>query len=105
MLNKLKEAEAKFEKMNDSLADPAIVNNQEEYKKLMKEVKTMTPLIEQYRAYKKQEEAFEEAKLLLADSPDPEFKLLLEEEYKSSKQSMEAILEELKVPGVILKFD
>ena len=54
MLNKLKEAEAKFEKMNDSLADPAIVNNQEEYKKLMKEVKNMTPLIEQYRAYKKQ---------------------------------------------------
>lgn len=97
MLNKLREAEEKFERMNDSLADPAIVNNQEEYKKLMKEVKNMTPLIEQYRAYKKQEEAFEEAKLLLADSPDPEFKLLLEEEYKSSKQNMETILEELKV--------
>ena len=27
----------------------------------MREVKNMTPLIEQYRAYKKQEEAFEEA--------------------------------------------
>ena len=83
--------------MNDSLADPAIVNNQEEYKKLMREVKNMTPLIEQYRAYKKQEAAFEEAKEMLADSPDPDFKELLEEEYKSSKQNMEAMLEELKI--------
>ncbi|MGM9646530.1 MAG: peptide chain release factor 1 [Eubacteriales bacterium] len=97
MLNKLKEAEEKFERMNDSLADPAIVNNQDEYKKLMREVKNMTPLIEQYRAYKRQEEAFEEAKMLLADSPDPEFKILLEEEYKSSKQNMETLLEELKI--------
>ena len=83
--------------MNDSLADPAIVNNQEEYKKLMREVKNMTPLIEQYRAYKKQEAAFEEAKEMLADSPDPDFKELLEEEYKSSKQNMETLLEELKI--------
>ena len=97
MLNKLREAEEKFQRMNDSLADPAIVNNQEEYKKLMREVKNMTPLIEQYRAYKKQEAAFEEAKEMLADSPDPDFKELLEEEYKSSKQNMEAMLEELKI--------
>ncbi len=97
MLNKLREAEEKFERMNDSLADPAIVNNQDEYRKLMREVKNMTPLIEKYRAYMKQAEAFEEAKMLLADSPDPDFKLLLEEEYKATKQSMEALLEELKI--------
>ena len=43
MFDKLQGIEDKLEKINSSLCDPEVVSNQEEYKKLMREAKTLTP--------------------------------------------------------------
>ena len=46
MFDKLQGIEDKLEKINSSLCDPEVVSNQEEYKKLMREAKTLTPIVE-----------------------------------------------------------
>ena len=52
MIEKLEKAEARFVKLEESLADPEIYKDQESYAALMKERKALTPVIEKYRAYK-----------------------------------------------------
>ena len=52
MIEKLEKAEARFDKLEESLADPEIYKDQESYAALMKERKALTPVIEKYRAYK-----------------------------------------------------
>ena len=51
MLEKLKAAEERYSEINERLMDAGVVSDQEQYKKLMKEYKTLTPLVEKYREY------------------------------------------------------
>ena len=46
MFEKLKSAEIKYEEINQKLMDPVIINDNQQYKTLMKEYKTLSPLIE-----------------------------------------------------------
>ena len=48
MIEKLEKAEARFDKLEESLADPEIYKDQESYAALMKERKALTPVIEKY---------------------------------------------------------
>ena len=52
MIEKLEKAEARFVKLEESLTDPEIYKDQESYAALMKERKSLAPIIEKYRAYK-----------------------------------------------------
>ena len=72
MFDKLQGIEDKLEKINSSLCDPEVVSNQEEYKKLMREAKTLTPIVEKFREYKKANSDLTEAKEMLADSKGSE---------------------------------
>ena len=65
MFDKLQGIEDKLEKINSSLCDPEVVSNQEEYKKLMREAKTLTPIVEKFREYKKANSDLTEAKEML----------------------------------------
>ena len=81
MFDKLQGIEDKLEKINSSLCDPEVVSNQEEYKKLMREAKTLTPIVEKFREYKKANSDLTEAKEMLADSSlDKEFRDMASEE-------------------------
>ena len=63
----------------------------------MRELKNLTPVVECFRAYKEADKTEKEALELLSDaSQDKDFKELLEEEYKESKQKKEALFSELK---------
>ena len=53
MFNKLMEAEERFLFLEGELASPEVTGNQQEFTKLMKEYKNLTPVIEKYREYKK----------------------------------------------------
>ncbi len=97
MLNKLKDAEKKYQEMTDSLYSPDIVNDQDKYKKLMREYKTLTPIIEKYRELKKADENAKEAEAMLSDKLDPDFREMVEEEYKSAKAVYQKCEEELKI--------
>ncbi len=98
MFDKLQGIEDKLEKINSSLCDPEVVSNQEEYKKLMREAKTLTPIVEKFREYKKANSDLTEAKEILADSSlDKEFRDMASEEAAEAQKKTEELKEELKV--------
>ena len=72
--------------------------DQQLYKELMKEHKTITPIVEKYQEYQKTEQAMDEAKEMLAEGGmDREFKSMVEEEYEQAKSDLERLTDELKI--------
>ena len=67
MLNKLKEAEQRYCDIETSLQDPSVFSDNEKYTALMKEYKSLSPIIEKYREYKKAAEDNGEALALLEE--------------------------------------
>ncbi|MBE6547025.1 MAG: peptide chain release factor 1 [Ruminococcaceae bacterium] len=97
MLDKLKDAEGRYMTIEGELARPDLFADPERYTSLMKEYKSLTPVIEAYRAYRRAVSDKEEAELLLSKSADSELKELASEELKDAKARMEALSEELKL--------
>ncbi len=98
MLEKLEKAEARFLDLEAQISDVAIINNQEEFKKLMKEHKYLAPIIEKFREYKGAEADLKEADTIMRDSSaDSDIREFAEEEVKRLKTETEALLEELKI--------
>ena len=98
MFDKLKAVEARYEEIGELLMDPDIVSDNEQFKKLMKEHKDLTPIVEKFREYTaaKNNEA-EARELLEAGGLDKDFRELAEEELESAKKAQEEIAEELKI--------
>ena len=96
MFEKLLEIENRFEELSDRLQQPDVVSNQENYTRLMKEYKRLTPIVETFRNLKKAQKDEEDAKELL-ESGDRELKELAEEELKTAKEENQRLSEELKI--------
>ena len=98
MLDKLEKVEERFEKVSEMLCDPDVVADIEKYKKLMREMKNLTPVVEKFREYKKTKETIDEAKMILDDSSqDKDFREMVEEEYIEAKENIAVIEEDLKI--------
>lgn len=98
MLSRLANIEKRYLEINQELCDQDILSDQNKYKALMKELKNLTPIVEKYREYKKEENSLEESKEILADgTADKELKEMAESEMESAKENLEKISEELKV--------
>lgn len=98
MFDKLLEVEAKFEDINKQLCDPEIVSDQEQYTKLMREMKHLTPVVEKFREYKKAKETLEESRAMLDEGGmDADFAEMVKEEFETAKADTERLNEELKI--------
>ena len=84
MLSKLKDAEIKYEQILADLTDPDVASDIEKYKKLTKEHKAMTPLVEKYREYISYTKMKDDAEALMSD---PEMKELAEIEFLEAKEN------------------
>ncbi len=98
MLEKIGMAQARYDEINAKLSDPKVVADNKLYTELMREYKSLTPLIDMYRQYLKAEHDYEDAKSALDDSAlDAEFREMAEEEMLSAKSEIEKFSEELKI--------
>lgn len=98
MLERLDGIEERFNKINELLCLPETVGDQDLYKKLMRELKQLTPVVEKYREYKKYKDTFEESKSLLdGGGLDKDFREMVQEEFERSRADIELCTEELKV--------
>ena len=98
MIEKLEKAEARFVKLEESLADPEIYKDQESYAALMKERKSLAPVIEKYRAYKAAVAARDGAAELRDDAAqDSELRELAAAEFADEAKKCETLHEELKI--------
>ena len=97
MFEKLRALEEKYNEIENKLTDIAVISDQNQYKALMKERKTLDPIIAKYLEYKKVSQTVTEAENILANETDPELKELANEEYYTGKEELNRIEQELKV--------
>lgn len=98
MFEKLLEVEKRYDEVNELVCRPEVIADLEEYTRLMKEMKQLTPVVEKFREYKAAKETNTESREMLGDSSlDADFAAMVKEEFELSKQDMERLSEELKV--------
>ncbi len=83
--------------MEAELAEPDIFSDTERFASLMKDYKTLTPIIEKFREYCAVESANSDAYSMLDEQPDAELREMISEEIKDTKEKMEILLDELKI--------
>lgn len=97
MIDKLKETEKRYNQIEYELALPETMSDIEKYKKLMKEHKSLAPVVEKYREYLKTKQASEDARLIMEEETDPEMREMAEEEYYTNRDRLPELEEELKL--------
>ena len=97
MTERLKDAELRFGKIEEMLADPETVSDITKYTELLKEYKALEPTITKYREYLKIDEELREARELADSGDDPELRELAAEEIKELKSRLASAEEELKL--------
>ncbi len=97
MFDKLEELVQRYQEVLNELAEPAIANNQERYRKLMKEEADLSEIVAVYKEYKAAKEGIEESLLLLDEESDEEMKELVKEELNSCKEKVEETERKLKI--------
>lgn len=98
MFENLEVFENRYEELNLKLYDPTVAADRDEYARLMKEHKEITPIVESYREYKVLTEAVSQAKEILDEAGgDKELHDMAAEEIKTSQARLEELNEEIKI--------
>jgi peptide chain release factor 1 len=92
---RLDEAERRFEDLTAQMADPAIINDSAQYRKVTKAHSELTEIVDKYREWKTTNRNLEEARAMREDS-DPDFRAMAEEEVLRLEPQLSEIGEELK---------
>ena len=96
MLTKLQQAEDKYLHLEASLSDPVIAGDPARCAQIAKEYKSLTPIIEKYRAFKSAQARIDDA-LLLLEEGDEELRALANEELREAKELVEQLKGELTI--------
>lgn len=98
MLDKLIKVEERFEDINAKLCEADVVNDIAQYKKLMQELKVLTPIVEKFRQLKAAQATLQEAKEMLdAGGLEKDFREMVQEEYEDATEKVGIYQEELKI--------
>ena len=65
MFDKLDDILVRFEEVLKELNDPSVVNDQQKFRKLMKEQNDLAPIVEAYKAYKQAKQDVEDSLAIL----------------------------------------
>jgi len=97
MLDKLKSISERLDAVNEKLMDPEVITDQDQYKKYMKEHKNLSPIVEKYHEFLTVKANVEEARELMDENLEPDFREIVEEEFKTGKERLEKLEEEIKI--------
>ncbi|WP_425058666.1 Peptide chain release factor 1 [Sporomusa carbonis] len=97
MLDKLQAIEDKFLELEGRISDPAVMADMGEWQKLTKAHSKMVPVVEKFREYKKALKAIDDAREMLKDKLDDEFREMVEAEYAEAKEKADSLAEELRI--------
>ena len=98
IFSKLQRADDRYREIEQMMTLPEVVGNNKRYAELIKEYKSLEPVIEKFREYKEAEKTLRESEEMMRESSlDPELRELAEEEFKEYKVLIEKITEELKI--------
>jgi peptide chain release factor 1 len=95
LLNKLDNISQRLEEINALLADPDVIQNQNQFRNLSKEHAQITPVVETYERFRQTEDTIQAAEEMLQES-DREIRALAEEELEQARQQKDALTLELQ---------
>ncbi|MCS6905142.1 MAG: peptide chain release factor 1 [Bacteroidia bacterium] len=96
MFQKLKELEKRFNQVKEELIDPNIISDIDKLASLSKEYKELNEIMEVYDEYKNINTSILNAKEILENEKDEEFKEIAKEELASLQKKLQLIEEKLK---------
>ena len=76
----LHEVERRYEELGHKMSTPDAAANADEYARMMRDYKELTPLIEEYRRYTDLQQQEADAKEMLAAESDPAFADMVQQE-------------------------
>lgn len=98
MITKLDALEKKYDDISNKISNPEIINQQDLWQKLVKELSELDEVVKKYREYKRVIENIEEAKMILDDrNADEELKDLAKEDLKINNNKRDKILDQIKI--------
>ena len=97
MFDKLEAIEQRYQEVLDELSGADVANDQNRFRKLMKEQSDLAPIVESYRKYKAAKQAIEDSLELLETENDEEMKELAKEELAGARKDLEEIEATLKI--------
>ena len=97
MFDKLEDLLIRFEEIMGELNEPNVTENQERFRKLMKEQSDLTPIVEAYREYKKCVQDVQDSLSMLEEERDEEMRAMLKEELAAARERTEQLEQELKI--------
>jgi peptide chain release factor 1 len=93
---RLDEIEARFESLTRQMADPVVINDSANYRKITKEQSDLSETVAKYREYKRARQNYDEARAMLNDS-DPDVRAMAADEIARLEPELAGIEEDLKV--------
>ncbi|MDK2888642.1 peptide chain release factor 1 [Desulfofundulus australicus DSM 11792] len=97
MLEKLDSLEQRYEELGRLIADPEVMNDRQRWQQYVKTHAELEEIVAVYRDYKKVCRDFQEAKELLREKLDPDFRELVEAELETLEEKKEELEHKLKV--------
>ncbi len=97
MFDRLEDLVRHFEELQAELSRPEVAGDPVRFRKLMKEQNDLAPIVDAYRAYKKEQDNVNGTLELLEAESDPELRELAKEELAESRRALEELEERLKI--------
>jgi peptide chain release factor 1 len=93
---KLEHLEKRFEGLNAQMADPALISDASEYRKVTKAHSELSEIVSKYREWKRTEGDLGQARAMLEDR-DPDLRAMAEEEISRLEPELISIEDQLKI--------
>jgi peptide chain release factor 1 len=94
--NRLEEVARRYDELTAQMADPAVISDSAQYRKVSKAQSDLFDQVTKYREWKSAHKNLAEARQMLADT-DPELKAMAQEEIARLEPDLEKYEEELKI--------
>ncbi|WP_425446189.1 peptide chain release factor 1 [Dethiothermospora halolimnae] len=97
MLDKLEFLEEKYKDLNAKISDPEIISQTSKWQKYVKEHAEIEPIVQKYREYKEVSDGIEDAKEMLKDKLEDDFRDMVKEELNELQKKEETLREGMKL--------
>jgi peptide chain release factor 1 len=97
MFDRLQAVEDRYDKLNELLSDPEIVNNPKKLRDYSKEQSDIQETVQVYREYKDVEQQYTDAKAMLEEKLDADMKEMVKEEMNELEKQIEDLEARLKI--------
>jgi peptide chain release factor 1 len=94
--DRLEQAEARYEELTAQMADPVVINDSEQYRKVAKAQSELAEVVTKYREWKRAEQELRDARAMLTET-DPELRQMAELEVGRLEPQVAEIDQELEI--------